>query len=784
LLRRRLFTPHGTAAFFAGVTAVWLVGNLLGSWNAPAIGWLGPIVSVFLCAHACWRLVFLPTLAPAVRRFWRVLAVAITLESVGAVSNIRDALGGPDAPTQRLGPVTLTLYMAAVFAVQWGLLRLPTGTGQRMRWAQFLLDSGTVTVMAAVFGWHFSFRNSEQWIKLSGSVWAPLIVIVLGFTLIVTVMKLATSGVGAIDRGVLRFLALALGTSSLAGTAAPFFMGHPYITDAHLSVPTAAVCILFAVRRQEQVAGQAPPPPAPPRRGVNLVPYAAAAAVNGLLLVAGRGEDGAVIIAATVAVTTIVVARQIVAFRDNQRLLKALDDTVLDLSAARDQLANQASHDELTGLGNRRLLHEKVDEALAGLPPRSVHLALIDLDDFKTVNDRLGHLVGDGLLQAVADRLDAVAGSAATLVRLGGDEFALLFAPMATEEADAAVARIAEAMQTPLRVAGDDLVMHASIGLADAGHPEARRSDNRVASAPKVDARELLRRADVAMYTAKDLGKDRYARYEPSMDRDAAQDAALIAQLRHAIDRAELYLVYQPIVQLGDGAIVGAEALVRWSHPERGFVPPHMFIPAAERSGLIIPLGDWILREACRQAAVWDAELGKVSVNVSARQLREPEFVGRVANVLAETGLASSRLTIEVTETAVFDDGAALDSVRALHALGLTIALDDFGTGHSSLGLLRTCPVDVLKVDKSFVDSVGTDSDQTVIATSLIQIADGLRLQAIAEGVETAEQAAELLRLGYRYAQGYHFGRPMPAKSLTERLSTASNALTNVPSEV
>jgi diguanylate cyclase (GGDEF)-like protein len=767
LLRRRLLTPHSTAVFFAGVTAVWLVGNLLGAWNAPAVGWLGPIVSVFLCAHACWRLVFLPILAPAVRRFWRVLAVAITLECVGAVSNIRDALGGPDAPSQRLGPITLVLYMGAVFAVQWGLLRLPTGTGQRMHWPQFLLDSGTVTVMAAVFGWHFSFRNSEQWIRLSGSVWAPLIVIVLGFTLIVTVMKLATSGVGALDRGVLRFLAIALGTSSLAGAAAPFFIGHPYITDAHLSVPTAAVCILFAARRQEHVAGQLPPPPAPVRRGVNLVPYAAAAAVNGLLLVAGRGEDGPVIVAATVAVTTIVVARQIVAFRDNQRLLKTLDETVLDLSAARDQLANQASHDDLTGLGNRRLLHEKVDEALAGLPPRSVHLALIDLDDFKTVNDRLGHLVGDALLRAVAERLDRVTGPGTTLVRLGGDEFALLLAPLAADAADLAVARIAEALQTPLRVAGDDLIMHASIGLADA--------DPTVSIEP-VDARELLRRADVAMYSAKDRGKDRFARYEPAMDREAAADAALTGQLRHAIDRDELHLVYQPIVELPDGAIIGAEALVRWNHPERGNVAPNVFIPAAERSGLIIPLGDWILREAARQAASWQRHgrhtMSKVSVNVSARQLREPDFVARVATVLAETGLESSRLAIEVTETAVFDDGAALDSVRALHALGLTIALDDFGTGHSSLGLLRTCPVDVLKVDKSFVDSVGTDSDQTVIATSLIQIANGLRLQAVAEGVETAEQAAELLRLGYRYAQGYHFARPMPAHELTERLAS------------
>jgi EAL domain-containing protein (putative c-di-GMP-specific phosphodiesterase class I) len=200
-----------------------------------------------------------------------------------------------------------------------------------------------------------------------------------------------------------------------------------------------------------------------------------------------------------------------------------------------------------------------------------------------------------------------------------------------------------------------------------------------------------------------------------------------------------------------------------------------VFIPAAERSGLIVPIGDWILRAACRQTVAWrigglDAPQ-RISVNVSARQLREPDFAARVAAILAETGLPASSLVVEVTETAVFDDGAALDSVRALHALGLLIALDDFGTGHSSLGLLRTCPVDIIKVDKSFVDEVGSDSDQAVIATSLIRIADGLKLQAVAEGVETAAQAIELQRLGYRYAQGYHFARPLPADELSSRAS-------------
>ncbi len=769
--RLRILKPHGVASGFAALTLAWLIGNFCGWWAWPVIGWLGPIVIAFLCAHACWRLAFVATIPRAARQFWRVLAVATTLLTIGAASNMRDALAGPDAPSQRLGPVTLALFISAVLVAQWGLLALPANVGQRVGWLQLMLDSGTVMVMAAVFAWHFSFRHQEQWLNVIGSVWVGLASIVLGFAAIVTAVKLAAAGISSVDRGVLRLLAFSLAGSTVAGTLSPFFGAYPYICDAHLSVPTGAVLVLYAARRQERIAGRPVPPARPkrPRGRFSLVPYAAVAAVDVLLLAAGSGEDGPIIMSAAVAVTTIVVARQIVAFLDNDRLVKALDVSVRDLSVARDQLASQASHDDLTGLGNRRLLHKRVDEALAGLPPPSVHLALIDLDDFKTVNDRLGHVVGDALLRAVANRLDEVTGGETTLARLGGDEFAVLFAPMAADAADAAVARITEALQTPLRVVGDELIMHASIGLADA--------DPTVSIAP-VDARELLRRADVAMYSAKDRGKDRYARYEPAMDRIAAEDAALSAQLRHAIDRCELHLVYQPIVELPDGVIVGAEALVRWRHPERGNVAPNVFIPAAERSGLIIPLGEWILREACRQAAAWQQHgvtaLAKVSVNVSARQLREPEFVARVATVLAETGLPASRLTVEVTETAVFDDGAALDSVRALHALGLAIALDDFGTGHSSLGLLRTCPVDILKVDKSFVDSVGTDSDQTVIATSLIQIADGLRLQAVAEGVETAEQARELLRLGYRYAQGYHFARPMLPEELTARLTVVS----------
>jgi diguanylate cyclase (GGDEF)-like protein len=430
------------------------------------------------------------------------------------------------------------------------------------------------------------------------------------------------------------------------------------------------------------------------------------------------------------------------------------------------QVQDQATHDELTQLGNRRLLHHKMEELLAALAPDAVHLTLIDLDDFKTVNDRLGHHVGDHLLAAVARRLTEATGPDTLVVRLGGDEFGILIAPASQAEADAFVQRVAEALRRPVQAGEHELLVRASIGVTDATGAQ--------------EPRELLRRADVAMYAAKDSGKQRIARYEPEMDLHSIEEARLGAQLRHAIDAGEMHLVYQPIVELPHGDIIGTEALVRWQHPQHGVVAPGLFIPVAERNGLIVGLGEWILREACRQASLWQhapglRRLRKISVNVSVRQLREPDFAATVAAILHDNGLEPSRLVVEVTETAVFDGGAALDSVWALHRLGVTIALDDFGTGHSSLGLLRTCPTDILKVDKSFVDEVGGGGDQDVIATALIQISAGLHLQAIAEGVETAAQAEHLHRLGYRYAQGYHFGRPMPAEELPAHLNAEAS---------
>ncbi|MGK5681407.1 putative bifunctional diguanylate cyclase/phosphodiesterase [Actinoplanes sp. URMC 104] len=408
------------------------------------------------------------------------------------------------------------------------------------------------------------------------------------------------------------------------------------------------------------------------------------------------------------------------------------------------QLEDLALRDDLTGLANRRRFERRLAAAAATGSPQ---VCLLDLNGFKQVNDRHGHAVGDRLLIAVADRLGAELPGEGLLARMGGDEFAVLLDDATPARGDAVVARLAAALGRPFEVAGHELLVGAAIGIAGGADPV-----------------EVLRRADVAMYAAK-AGQARFRRYDAGLDERAGEEARLGAEMRAALDAGQFHLVYQPIVELPGGGLRYVEALLRWNHPGRGPVSPAEFVPVAERNGLIVELGEWILRTACAQFRAWHAAGAgpeRISVNVSARQLAEPGFAAVVADALAAAGMAPGELIVEVTETAVFGGGAAVRAVEELHELGVQVALDDFGTGHSSLGLLQTVPVDVLKVDKSFVDNLAMAGRHAVIATALIQVSDGLGLTAVAEGVETAEQAASLYALGYRLAQGYHFGRPVP----------------------
>ncbi|MEV6630205.1 bifunctional diguanylate cyclase/phosphodiesterase [Actinoplanes sp. NPDC051470] len=412
------------------------------------------------------------------------------------------------------------------------------------------------------------------------------------------------------------------------------------------------------------------------------------------------------------------------------------------------QLADLAMRDDLTGLANRRRFEQAVREALAGGRPT---VLLLDLNGFKEINDDLGHAVGDRLLAVLAGRLRNAVHPDSVVARMGGDEFAVLLPDARPGDLPVVVDRLAGTLHEAIRVGEHDLLASASIGSADGAGLD--------------DPVEMLRRADVAMYAAKHEGAWHRA-YEPGLDERAGAEARLGAELRAALDAEQFRLVFQPIVTLPEGRLAAVETLVRWEHPERGLVGPDDFVPVAERNGLIVELGAWILRTACLRAAGWRREHGpaappKISVNVSARQLAQPGFPDTVREALATSGLPASALAIEVTETAVFTGGRAVEALHQIRAQGVQVALDDFGTGHSSLGLLQSVPVDILKVDKSFIDNVTKAGRHAVIASSLIDIGNGLGLATVAEGVETAEQAAELHRLGYRLAQGYHFGRPV-----------------------
>jgi diguanylate cyclase (GGDEF)-like protein/PAS domain S-box-containing protein len=426
---------------------------------------------------------------------------------------------------------------------------------------------------------------------------------------------------------------------------------------------------------------------------------------------------------------------------------------ITETREVRDRLSYEASHDMLTGLVNRALFGKRVDAAVTGARPETpVGIVLVDLDDFKVVNETLGHATGDALLVHVAERVRASVRPTDTVARLGGDEFAILLEGASGTDVDLVLTRIATALLEPAVIDGEPMTVRASFGVAD-GHGGD-------------DADDLLRRAGIAMDEAKERGRGGFERYRPGMEARGAERGRRAAALHTAILRDQLVTYFQPVVTLPDGRITGAEALVRWQHPDEGLLGPGAFIDTAEQTGLIVPLGTWVLRAATREAATWPGEL-TVSVNVSARQLREPGFPDVVAAALRDSGLPARRLTVEITESVAVGGGATADNLQELRDLGVRLSLDDFGTGASTLTLLATCPVHQIKLDRSFVPDGGSDA----IATAVFQMARAFGMETVAEGIETAEQAAHLTGLGYERAQGFHFARPMPAADLRDRLS-------------
>ena len=450
-----------------------------------------------------------------------------------------------------------------------------------------------------------------------------------------------------------------------------------------------------------------------------------------------------------------------------------------DVSESRQlegQLVHQAFHDSLTALANRALFNDRVAHALERRGPDPVSVLFLDLDGFKEVNDSLGHGFGDHLLVQVADRLRGCVRASETVARLGGDEFAVLIEDdTSSSRAIALAERIGTIFVDPFLVNERELLVQASIGIAS--------SDDDIS-----DAGHLIRNADLAMYQAKARQDGAVAFYDPAMHSSLMERLELESELRKAIRAGELVVHYQPTYALDTSVLIGVEALLRWTHPDRGAIPPDVFIPLAEQTGLIHELGRFVLTEACHQAAEWGRiNVGtplKIGVNISGRQLQRADFVDEVRHVLETSGLAPTQLILELTESVLMDDTEAnMGTLAELKDVGVHLAIDDFGTGYSSLSYLHRFPIDILKIDRSFVERLSGDDPQENLIHSIVQLGQTMQLATIAEGIEDSAQLSALQRLGCEMAQGYHFGRPGPPDIISALIAEPQRGSQPIPAQ-
>ncbi|BCY12597.1 bifunctional diguanylate cyclase/phosphodiesterase [Actinoplanes sp. L3-i22] len=743
------------------VSTLWYVMWTVTGFGPVFVGYLFMPIASAVAALALRALRRETPLEPVGRRFWRGLEIGAVLVTAGfGLLAGAAVLSEPVLPDMPLAGAACAA--SGLLAAIWAVARVPVGVTNRHERTRQWLDRSIAFIGCAAVLWHFGLLP----LVTSDDDWTPggLAIMILGFAFAAgAITKVSYIVGGPVDRGAVRTAAsVGLAVAGVALLDGKF--GYNGILPGQtLCLPLVPLLMAVAAYRQRRAAGR------PSRRRGNVwLPYLAVLAVDVPLAdvlfrpaVRDGFWEGRLVVGLTAAVTALVLGRQFLVNRDNIRLLR-------EREASEARLQYDATHDALTGLGNRVLFKRRLETVLADGPAT---VLLVDLDDFNTVNDSLGHDVGDELLIAFAETLRSAAGADGEPARLAGDEFAVL---VTTPGHDRAVAeRVMAAIAAP--ISDHRLLVHASAGIASAP-----------AGTP---ASHLLRDADAAMFTAKQRGKANWVRYAAGMEKPAQAHAQLGGDLRRALDAGEFKLVYQPIVHLRTGRVVGVEALVRWFHPERGMVSPIDFIPAAERTGLIVPLGRWVLRETCRQAAAWMAEFGpdvleKAAPNVSVRQLHDPDFVADVRAALADSGLPASRLVLELTESAVLRGHQVLRVLHELHDMGVRLALDDFGTGESSLSLLRAFPAAVVKLDKSFVDNIELDEPgsaaanaRQAVARAVIQLADALGLDTVAEGIENQEQADRLLKLGYTVGQGYHLGRPVSAADLTTRLAAEQRSL-------
>ncbi|SDS13645.1 putative bifunctional diguanylate cyclase/phosphodiesterase [Actinoplanes derwentensis] len=736
---------------------LWYLSWMVASPGTVAVGYLFMPVTMTIGALSVRRLRRSIPMEPPGRRFWLLLEICCLLFAAGfallAVAAFRAA---PELAA--MPPAGAALIGSGVLVAMWGVGQVPLGVTTWAERGRQWLDRTIAFLGCATVLWHLGIAPMV-WAAEPWSVPALSVLLLACLFAAGSITKVAYIAGGPVDRTAMRLVASTGLVAAVVSLLAVLGGYQGILPGQAVCMPVCGLLITLAAGRQRATAAHS----GPAGTGNVWLPYLAVLAVDVPVvdvLIRPRFWtpgvwEGRLVVSSAVVVTALVALRQYVVWRDNMALLREKRE-----SEAR--LRHETTHDPLTGLANRALFRQALDTALE-TGPATVLLA--DLDEFKTVNDSLGHDAGDGLLAAFAVVLRDAAGPGAAVARLAGDEFAVLLPGDVTGEQ--AAERVAAVTVRP--ISEQRLLVRFSAGLdtAPRGTP----------------ASQVLRRADAALYMAKERGGANWVRYADGMERPASAHARLGGDLRRALDDGEFTLLYQPLVALDGGRIVGVEALVRWEHPERGTVSPADFIPAAERTGLIVPLGRWVLRETCRQAAAWIAEFGpdvleKASPNVSVRQLHDPDFVADVAAALADSGLPAARLVLELTESAVLRGHHVSQVLQEIHAMGVRLALDDFGTGESSLSLLRAFPAAIVKLDKSFVDHIELDEPGTpaadarqAVARAVVQLAGALGLETVAEGIENQEQADRLLQLGYTVGQGYHLFRPMPSEKLTEILA-------------
>jgi len=699
---------------------------------------------------------------PARVQAWMMLAAGVALQSLGDV--LLTLLTGSDG-VEPFPSVADAAYLAGYVIVALGLVELARG-GNRERDLVAWVDALIVAVAASIFVWVLVIRH-----EIASSADAPSGIVAAAYPFfdVVLIAVVAHLLLGGRRTPAVILLGAGFALSLVADIVyADLSLGGTYqvgqLVDAgwllgYVALGTAALHPSMATSAARPSTEKPSHWPLTRRRLVLL----AGTTTTGPLVIAlqeTRGEppDTFVIVMGMSVLYLLALGRVALG-------LTALRGALRERSLLATELAEQASHDPLTGLANRRLFLTRLEAALARpAPGRASAVLYLDLDRIKLINDTEGHAAGDAALAVVAERLRSGLRAADTVARLGGDEFGILLAPATKRETLAVAARINTLLEEPVPIGAHAVRISASVGVAFA--------------APGDTAQDVLRNADRAMYRAKASGGGSYVRYSEEMQAESTERLQLQADLSRAVERRELVLHYQPIVELEGGAIVGLEALVRWEHPMRGLLLPGAFLGLAEEGGLIVPIGRWVFREAIRQVSEWQRQgllrrALMIDINVAARQLADPRFAYEVASAVAGSAMGAGRIAVELTETELIHDPEAVSRrLAVLRRGGLQVVIDDFGTAYASMAYLVDFPVDGLKIDRQFVKELDYGAGPgRALVSSIIGLAHQLGIWAVAEGVETETQARTLRELGCAYAQGFLFSRPIPADQVAPLLA-------------